>query len=181
MYEHSSSHGRREREVYKYLRNVKSRHTGFVLVRRAIDDFQISSADNTYSYQCLVHPPLAMSLCELRNRVTEKVLPEDLLKPTLIHILLAVDFLHTEAKIVHTEFFNQILDMQENNAMLTMEDDSILVDFEEAERSTPSPRKMIGDRVIYSSRDLGIPKVHGRPILSDFDSSTVEMINHPWH
>lgn len=43
-----------------------------------------------------------MSLCELRNRTIDKVLPEDLLKPTLIHILLALDFLHTEAKIVHT-------------------------------------------------------------------------------
>lgn len=73
-----------------------------MLVRRAIDDFQISSAGKTYSYQCLVHPPLAMSLCELRHRTLEKVLPEDLLKPVLIHILLAIDFLHTEAKIVHT-------------------------------------------------------------------------------
>lgn len=52
--------------------------------------------------------------------------------------------------------------------MLGVEDESILVDFEEAEKSNPSPRKIIGDRVIYSSRNLGIPKVHGRPILSDF-------------
>lgn len=54
--------------------------------------------------------------------------------------------------------------------MLSVEDESILVNFEEAERSSPSPspRKIIRDRVIYPSRDLGIPKVHGRPILSDF-------------
>jgi len=52
--------------------------------------------------------------------------------------------------------------------MLSVEDESILVDFEEAERSSPSHRKIVGDRVIYASRDLGIPKVHGRPILSDF-------------
>ncbi|KAE8408655.1 protein kinase [Aspergillus pseudonomiae] len=161
MYGHGSSHGRREKEIYEHLRNVKSSHTGSLLVRQAIDDFQISSADNTYSYQCLVHPPLAMSLCELRNRVIEKVLPEDLLKPALIHILLALDFLHTEAKIVHT-------DIQENNVMLSVEDESILVAFEESEKSSPSPRKIDGDRVIYSSRDLGIPKVHGRPILADF-------------
>lgn len=52
--------------------------------------------------------------------------------------------------------------------MLSVEDESILSDFEEAEKSNPSPRKIVGDRVIYLSRDLGIPKVHGRPILSDF-------------
>lgn len=45
---------------------------------------------------------LAMGLCELRNRIIDKVLPEDLLKQPLIHILLALDFLHTQAKIVHT-------------------------------------------------------------------------------
>lgn len=59
-------------------------------------------------------------------------------------------------------------DIQENNIMLRVEDESILADFEEAEKSSPSHRKTAGDRVIYSSRDLGIPKVHGRPILSDF-------------
>ncbi|KAF3385025.1 hypothetical protein F1880_001841 [Penicillium rolfsii] len=110
---------------------------------------------------CLVHPPLAMSICELRHRTSEKVLPEDLLKPVLIHVLLAIDFLHTEAKIVHT-------DIQENNIMLSVEDESILVDFEEAEKTSPSPCKIVEDRVIYSSRHLRIPNLHGRPILSDF-------------
>ena len=52
--------------------------------------------------------------------------------------------------------------------MLSVEDESILIDFEEGEKSNPSPRKVIGDRVIYTSRKLGIPKIHGRPILSDF-------------
>lgn len=61
-----------------------------------------------------------------------------------------------------------ISDIQENNVMLSVEDESILVDFEKAEESSPSPCKVVGDRVIYSSRDLGIPKIHGRPILSDF-------------
>lgn len=52
--------------------------------------------------------------------------------------------------------------------MLNIEDESILVDFEEAEISNPSPRKVVGDRAIYHSRKLGIPKKHGRPVLSDF-------------
>lgn len=184
MYEHDSSQGRRETEVYKHLQDVKSSHTGSLLVRHALDDFQLTSVDNTYSYQCLVHPPLAMSLCELRNRTINKVLPEEFLKPVLIHILLALDFLHTEAKIVHAgmiflSFLMQrslvdlVTDLQENNVMLSVEDESILVDFEDAERSSPSPRKVVGDRVTYLSRDLGIAKVHGRPILSDFGEARV--------
>jgi serine/threonine protein kinase len=52
--------------------------------------------------------------------------------------------------------------------MLSIEDESILVDFEEAEVSNPSPRKVVDDRSIYLSRKLGIPQKHGRPVLSDF-------------
>ncbi|OOF98767.1 hypothetical protein ASPCADRAFT_162455 [Aspergillus carbonarius ITEM 5010] len=159
IYERDSAHGKRETQVYNHLKNVKSDLTGSILVRQALDDFQISSGDS--SYQCLVHPPLAMSLFELRNRIPAKVLPENEFKPTLIHILLALDFLHTDAGVVHT-------DIQERNIMLSVEDESILIDFEEGEKSNPSPRKVIGDRVIYTSRKLGIPKIHGRPILSDF-------------
>lgn len=65
--------------------------------------------------------------------------------------------------------------------MLSVEDESILVDFEEAERSSPSPCKVVGDRVIYSSRDLGIPKVHGRPILSDFgEARFISSLGRQW-
>ncbi|KAE8407007.1 protein kinase [Aspergillus pseudonomiae] len=60
------------------------------------------------------------------------------------------------------------MNIQEKNIMLNIEDESILVDFEKAEISNPSPRKVVGDRVIYHSRNLGIPKKHGRPVLSDF-------------
>ena len=52
--------------------------------------------------------------------------------------------------------------------MLGIENDSILVDFEEAEKSNPSPRKIVGDGVIYSSRNLKKTKEYGRPVLCDF-------------
>ncbi|KAB8262384.1 kinase-like domain-containing protein [Aspergillus pseudonomiae] len=152
LYKRDSAHAEREIQVYEHLKSLKSGHTGTVLVRTVLDKFHLSSTDGSHFYQCLVHPPLGMSLYELRNRCPRKVFPENLLKPTLIHILLALDFLHTEAR----------------NIMLNIEDESILVDFEKAEISNPSPRKVVGDRVIYHSRNLGIPKKHGRPVLSDF-------------
>ncbi|KAJ5461176.1 protein kinase [Penicillium daleae] len=89
-----------------------------------------------------------MSLSELSYRTVEKVLPEDLLKLSLIYILLALDFLYIEAKIVYTK----------NNIMLSIEDKLILVEFEEVERSSPSSYKIIRNQVIYSSRDLEILK-----------------------
>ncbi|KAF4760869.1 hypothetical protein HAV15_005963 [Penicillium sp. str.  len=65
---------------------------------------------------------------------------------TLLHVLLGLDYLHTEAGIVHT----------------------VLADFEEAEKSSPSPGKIVGDGVIYCSRKLTKTKLHGQPILCDF-------------
>lgn len=52
--------------------------------------------------------------------------------------------------------------------MMAVEDASILADFEEKEKSNPSPRKIDGDRVIYASRKLKKTRQHGRPTLCDF-------------
>ncbi|GAB1215358.1 hypothetical protein ATERTT37_004544 [Aspergillus terreus] len=51
---------------------------------------------------------------------------------------------------------------------MAVEDASILADFEEKEKSNPSPRKIDGDRVIYASRKLKKTRRHGRPTLCDF-------------
>lgn len=101
LYERDSTHAEREIQVYEYLKRLKSCHAGTVLVRTVLNKFQLSSADGSRFYQCLIHPPLGMSLFELRNRCPRRVFPETLLKPTLIHILLALDFLHTEAHVIH--------------------------------------------------------------------------------
>lgn len=59
-------------------------------------------------------------------------------------------------------------DLQARNVHLRVEEDSILKAFEAAELSTPSPRKIDGDRVIYESRGLKRPENFGRPVLCDF-------------
>lgn len=61
-----------------------------------------------------------------------------------------------------------LIDIQEKNIMLGIYDISILADLEQAEKSSPSPRKIVGDRVIYSSRKLPETKLHGQSILCDF-------------
>ncbi|GBF62686.1 serine/threonine-protein kinase [Trichophyton mentagrophytes] len=50
-------------------------------------------------------------------------------------------------------------------------DDSIFRDFEEAELQTPSPRKESDGRTVYLSRQLGMPKELGPPVLCDFGSA----------
>ena len=59
-------------------------------------------------------------------------------------------------------------DLQPNNILLGIEEESILADFEMAERTDPSPRKIVDSRIIHTSRDLPFTKNQGRPIVCDF-------------
>jgi len=60
--------------------------------------------------------------------------------------------------------------------MLTLDDESILHDFEKAEADEPSPTKVIDDtRTIYGSRKFGLPKgsLWGQPVLCDFGEARI--------
>ncbi|KAL3482821.1 kinase-like domain-containing protein [Aspergillus germanicus] len=72
-------------------------------------------------------------------------------------------------------------DIQTKNIMLGIEDESILTDSEEAEKANPNPRRVSGDRTIYSSRTLGIPKILGRPVLADFgETRFISTLGRKW-
>jgi hypothetical protein len=60
--------------------------------------------------------------------------------------------------------------------MLTIDDASILDDFEQAEAQSPSLRKVIDkERTIYGSRKLRLPKdgLWGHPVLCDFGEARI--------
>ncbi|KAB8276598.1 kinase-like domain-containing protein [Aspergillus minisclerotigenes] len=159
VFERNSAEGQRETEIYHHLNSLNTvDHAGVKLIRKALDSFQITSAEGNFG--CLVHPPLGMSLYDFRTQLRAKVLPEKIVKLTLVHLLLALDYLHVEAGIVHT-------DIQEKNIMMAIEDTAILTNFGEEEKSSPSPRTVVGDRMIYASRKLRKTKQHGRPTLCD--------------
>ncbi|EQL34364.1 hypothetical protein RJZ56_003286 [Blastomyces dermatitidis] len=100
VYERDFTQAQRELHVYNQLNLIVTEHIGSTLVRTAVDNLDISLPKG--NHLCLVHKPLAMSLAELRARAPSRKFPEDLLKPTLIHIFYALDFLHSEAQVIHT-------------------------------------------------------------------------------
>lgn len=57
--------------------------------------------------------------------------------------------------------------------MLSIVDDSILDEVVQEEVDTPSPRKVDGERTIYSSVELDIPDDPGEPIFCDFGDARV--------
>ncbi|KIY50038.1 putative CDK4/6 [Fistulina hepatica ATCC 64428] len=91
---------------------------------------------------------------------------------SILAILLALDFLHNHAKLIHT-------DLQENNIILELSEDAPLGDFEEQELNDPSPRKIVGDRVIYTSREMKLTKTaYGPPVLCDFGQARSSEVQH---
>ncbi|UNI16418.1 hypothetical protein JDV02_002851 [Purpureocillium takamizusanense] len=98
-------------------------------------------------------------------------LPAPVLSFVLHRLFLALDFLHTECKIIHT-------DIKADNIMFGIGDDSVFTAFEEQELLDPSPRKVVGDRAIYLSRELQMPKTWGAPVLCDFGSAVSGDIEH---
>lgn len=90
---------RRELVAYGRLSQVASTHPGQGVIRALLDTFELSGPDGRH--QCLLQPPMHISLFEMRQ-MNKEPLPAQLLKLTLRRLLLALDFLHTEAKMIHT-------------------------------------------------------------------------------
>ncbi|KAK1143748.1 hypothetical protein N8T08_006149 [Aspergillus melleus] len=154
----------REIEIYNHLKAIQSDHAGLSCLRPLIDTFDAQSPDGNGVHTCLVHPPLGISLSQLTPLLPDGVMTSAMVRTTIRNILAALDFLHTEAQVIHT-------DLQTNNILLGIKDESILSKFEQAELESPVPRKTLGDRTIYLSRPL--PISFGTPVLCDLGEARI--------
>ncbi|KAE8415530.1 kinase-like domain-containing protein [Aspergillus pseudocaelatus] len=154
----------RELGVYEHLSGLNSSHVGNAYIRGIYDNFELS---NPYGvYRCLVHPPMHMSINALRMRARSSRLSEPILKQTLICLLQALDFLHGEANIIS----------RASNIMLSIEDETLLTEFQENEQEHPSWRKVVdNNHVIYASRKLSRPRndLWGQPVLCDLGEAMI--------
>ncbi|KAJ0419022.1 kinase-like protein [Aspergillus carlsbadensis] len=140
-----------ELEMYRRIERSPKGHPGRDAIRTLIDTFDIDGPGDRH--RCLVHPPLWESTLTFLRRNPVERLPSAVLAMVLWRLFLALDYLHTECEIVHT-------DVKADNIMLGINDDSVFSDFEEKELERPVPRKEVSPdgRLIYMSRDLRVPK-----------------------
>ena len=89
----------REIKVYEHLSKVRSSHPGQLLIRELYDSFDVRGPVG--NPHCLVLQPMHMTLLEMM-RLNTRPFDLPLLKMTVKRLLLALDFLHTEAGVVHT-------------------------------------------------------------------------------
>ncbi|KAF5604824.1 CMGC SRPK kinase [Fusarium pseudocircinatum] len=155
--------------MYKRISASSPNHPGRSAVRELLDSFDVAGPDG--SHRCLVHPPLWESMWTFLSRNPVRRLPPVVLAVTLRRLFLALDYLHTECKVIHT-------DIKGDNIMFGIYDDSVFTAFEEEELSDPTPRKEVDGRTIYIFRELRKPKDYGAPVLCDFGSAVTGDVEH---
>lgn len=110
--------GAKEKEIYDRLDTVarRSRHAGSAYVRTSLDSFFIVGPTGGH-HLCISHQPMGMNMNELRRAFGGR-LPKSIFKIVMINILLAVDFLHTEARVIHTG--KQLFMISNQKILMTM-------------------------------------------------------------
>lgn len=89
----------REFKIYSHLAKIKTAHPGQSLIRELYDSLELEGLAG--KHRCLVLQPMHMTLLEMLS-LNPRPFNLPLLKMTLRRLLLALDFLHTEANIIHT-------------------------------------------------------------------------------
>jgi len=90
---------RREVAIYKHLSETSSLHPGQSYIRELWDTFEVVGPHG--NHPCLIQPPMHMSVLDMIES-NPGPLTAPLLRIVLKHLLTALDFLHTDAEIIHT-------------------------------------------------------------------------------
>ncbi|KAI0105551.1 kinase-like protein [Nemania sp. FL0031] len=132
-----------EVRVYEHLE--KHRYfLGSIHIRPLERSFKIRGPHG--SHDVLVQAPLAIAITDFQDRIPKGVFPSTVVKEALKQMVPALDFLHSDAHVIHTDF-------HPGNLLIGFEDrDECLAQVEEGELKNPGPRKVLKDRTIYRSR-----------------------------
>ncbi|KAI1460369.1 CMGC protein kinase [Annulohypoxylon moriforme] len=135
----------RELQVFKHLKEVGSRRLSKVNIRQLKDSFKIQGPHGIHDV--FVQPPLGVCLRDFQDKVPNNVFNTIFVQAALNQVLPALNFLHIDANVIHTDFHT-------GNLLIGIKDESKLIQVEDAEIKSPPPRKEIGDRTIYVSRAM---------------------------
>lgn len=88
-----------EIEISKHLSAVHDAHGGEKYVRLVLGSFEVPGPDGVHP--CLLCPPAGIDIRDYIRCLEGDPLPENLLRPALRFVLIALDYLH-QAKVIHT-------------------------------------------------------------------------------
>ncbi|KAE8138748.1 kinase-like domain-containing protein [Aspergillus pseudotamarii] len=146
-----------ELNVYQHINSLETNHPGRKFIRKMLGHFYVQGPRGRHI--CLVHEPLGMNANELLRRIPGRTMTLGSMKPAIRQLLGVLDFLHSVARLIHT-------DIQLKNLLVPTPSSPALADFEEREIKAPAARKILTDRTIYTTSRF--PAGDGLPLLGDF-------------
>ncbi|TWU70376.1 hypothetical protein ED733_000055 [Metarhizium rileyi] len=148
----------------RLISNANPSHEGLSHIRTPIDVFDLQGEGGTHT--CLVFEPMRETLFQFQRRLPRQRLGLPIFKAYMFCLLQALDYLHTECRLIHT-------DIKDDNIMVTIEDDSVLKDLVYYYKFNSQPRHVRSEdgRVIYLSHDElgGLRGTTILPRLADFN------------
>lgn len=98
----NSARTHHELPIYKHLDAIQSDHAGRRCLHLLHDSFKVDGPDGQHI--CLLHQPLGRSLHEMKRRARGRI-SKDVLRPCMRQVFAAVDYLHKDARVIHTGEF----------------------------------------------------------------------------
>ncbi|EXJ96109.1 CMGC/SRPK protein kinase [Capronia coronata CBS 617.96] len=132
------------REIAERLQTANPNHPGYNHVRFMLDTFRIKGRQG--EHLCIVYDVLREPIDMCMEKFPGRRFNSEKLRKLLPALLLGLDYMHSEARVVHT-------DLKADNIMMGLGDPSVLDRFVQHELEHPSPRKMPDHhgRIIYTS------------------------------
>ncbi|CAI7625047.1 unnamed protein product [Penicillium palitans] len=159
---------RHEHEIESHITQQNPEHRGCVILRTCLDHFEVDGPEA--KHMCLVYEPMREPLWILQRRFVDRKLPLPIAKAYIYFLLVGLDYLHSECKVVHA-------DLKLGNILMSFENENVLPNF--IKRQQPMQCKVDGDsgRTIYRCHnDFGA--LNGReiknmvPKIADFGLAT---------
>ncbi|KAG6267840.1 hypothetical protein E4U47_005039 [Claviceps purpurea] len=153
-----------EMEFLKLISNANPSHEGLKYIRVPLDTFDLQGENGTHS--CLVFEPMRETLYKFQRDLPGEKFKLPLFKAYMYMLLKALDYLHTECRLIHT-------DIKDDNILLSPMIDSDIKPFADYCQAIDQPRYIQQEdgRVTYVSHDeiLGTRGM-AWPRLADFNT-----------
>lgn len=96
----NADNARHEKEIERHIIQQNSEHRGRVILRTHLDDFEVTGPEG--KHMCLVYEPMREPLWILQRRFVDRKLPLPIAKAYIYFLLVGLDYLHSECKVIHT-------------------------------------------------------------------------------